>query len=187
MRRRPRRSEACRIPPAARRRSRDDSRQPELSRGLRSRRRRARAGVRLRAQRGEHSRERSISSRLESDGYSIVDVKTSECDEDVAAKKAEQYAPQRAAYSQSRRGDQRFARCIVRVPVRGSGCARGRAASGRRSRTTDERVLSDLLQLVRGGSRELTRFPAECGFCGYKEAGWCAGASETAVVTSPQL
>ena len=34
-------------------------------------------------------------------GYAIVDVKTSGCDEDVAALKARQYAPQRAVYSET--------------------------------------------------------------------------------------
>lgn len=110
------------------------------------------------------------------DGYAIVDVKTTECDADVAVLKAEQYAPQRAAYSQA-------VEAISGSPVVSFGfqfAGEGAHVGGARTqsdRAGDERVISGLIQLVRGGARELTRFPAECGFCGYKEAGWCPGAT----------
>jgi ATP-dependent helicase/nuclease subunit A len=107
-------------------------------------------------------------------GYDIVDVKTSECDADVAAIKARQYAPQRAAYSRaveaiSGRAVESFA-----FQFAGEGAHVGRATTDG-DRAEDERRVDDLIQLARRGARDLTSFPAECEFCGYREAGWCAG------------
>jgi ATP-dependent exoDNAse (exonuclease V) beta subunit len=108
-------------------------------------------------------------------GYRLVDVKTSECDADVAALKAEQYAPQRAAYT-------RAVEQISGLPVAsfsfqfagaGSHLSRDVAES---DRAADERSVNNLVQLIRSGARELTRFPDECKFCGYKQEGWCPGA-----------
>ena len=107
-------------------------------------------------------------------GYDVVDVKTSECDADVAAVKAEQYAPQRAAYA-------RAVEEISGAPVGSFAfqfAGEGAHVGGGRTdadRTEDEGALYALIQLARRGARELTRFPAECRFCGYREAGWCAG------------
>jgi ATP-dependent helicase/nuclease subunit A len=119
------------------------------------------------------------------EGYSIIDVKTSDCDEDVAVRKAEQYAPQRAAYSQA-------VEAIAGMPVSSFGfqfAGAGAYVGGKRDdddRVTDGRLIDGLLQLARGGSRELTRFPAECRYCGYKQAGWCPGARE-AVAPTPAV
>jgi len=112
------------------------------------------------------------------DGFAIVDVKTSECDAEAAARKAEQYAPQRAAYSEA-------VEAIASAPVSSFGFQfAGEGAFVGESRTDDDRAVDKqridaLLQLARSGASELTRFPAECRFCGYKSAGWCEGAKET--------
>jgi ATP-dependent helicase/nuclease subunit A len=112
------------------------------------------------------------------DGYAIVDVKTSDCDAETAARKAKQYGPQRAAYSEA-------VEAIASAPVSSFGfqfAGEGAFVGGSRTddgRAADARRIDSLLQLARSGSRELTRFPAECRFCGYKTAGWCEGAMET--------
>lgn len=108
------------------------------------------------------------------DGYRIVDVKTSECDADVAELKAQQYAPQRAAYTRaieqiSGSSVESFA---FQFAGAGAHVARGVNES---ERASNERSLNDLVQLIRGGARELTQFPDECRFCGYKQQGWCPG------------
>lgn len=108
------------------------------------------------------------------DGYSIVDVKTSEVDPDAAVAKAALYAPQRAVYS-------RAVEDIAEKETRSFGfqfAGDGAFVGGVRNddgRDRDEHLLERLVQITRRGSRELTAFPTECEFCGYREAGWCAG------------
>jgi ATP-dependent helicase/nuclease subunit A len=108
------------------------------------------------------------------EGYDVIDVKTSECDADVAAMKAKQYAPQRAAYSRS-------VEEISGRPVESFGfqfAGGGAHVGGKQTdadRVESEQRVDDLIQLARRGARDLTSFPAECAFCGYREAGWCAG------------
>ncbi|HEY6826559.1 MAG TPA: PD-(D/E)XK nuclease family protein, partial [Gemmatimonadaceae bacterium] len=120
------------------------------------------------------------------DGYSIVDVKTSETDDDGAARKAEMYAPQRAAYSAA-------VEAITEAPVASFGfqfAGTGMFVGGARTneqRELDSVALDRLIQLARAGERRLTAFPAECEFCGYRQAGWCAGVSPAPVVAEQAL
>jgi ATP-dependent helicase/nuclease subunit A len=110
------------------------------------------------------------------DGYAIVDVKTSEVDSDAALAKAELYAPQRAVYSRAAEeiGQQRTTAFGFQFAGEGTFVGGDRGAE---DETRDDEVLSNLVGIARRGSQELTAFPAECEFCGYRQARWCAGVS----------
>ena len=111
------------------------------------------------------------------DGYAIVDVKTSECDEDVAKVKAEQYAPQKATYVGAVEGISGSAVESFGFQFAGAGAHVGGSVTND-DRKNGERMMDELIQLARAGSREMTRFPGECEFCGYREVGWCPGAAK---------
>ena len=108
------------------------------------------------------------------EGYAIVDVKTSDCDADMAARKADQYAPQRAAYSQA-------VEAIVGAPVRRSdsnsqGWERLWAGRDDEDRPGTRRAI-DFCNW-RGRVARVDAISGRVRFCGYKEAGWCEGAKE---------
>ena len=54
-------------------------------------------------------------------------------------------------------------------------------------RESDSATLERLIQLARAGERRLTTFPAECEFCGYRQAGWCSGVTPEAVIAEQAL
>lgn len=109
-------------------------------------------------------------------GYAIVDVKTSECDADVAVIKAEQYGPQRAVYSAAVEAISGASVESFGFQFAGAGAHVGEVRTDA-VRVRDGATIADLIQITRSNDRALTRFPAECGYCGYKAAGWCPGAS----------
>lgn len=114
-------------------------------------------------------------------GYAIVDVKTSRCDAEVARRKAEQYAAQRAVYVRAveaiaggRVGTFAFQYSRAGVQV-------GGAVTDALRRAAEARVAGALARLTSGaGATELTSHPAECRFCGYRAAGLCPGVEEGA-------
>jgi ATP-dependent helicase/nuclease subunit A len=109
------------------------------------------------------------------EGYRIVDVKTSECDADVAELKANQYGPQRATYTQAVEQISGSPVASFAFQFAGAGAHISRDI-GESDRASDEGLVNDLVQLIRSGAKELTLFPDECRFCGYKQEGWCPGA-----------
>lgn len=109
-------------------------------------------------------------------GYDIIDVKTTECDEETARRKADGYTLQRAAYVRAVEG------AVEGGSVRAFGflfsgakvnVARPVDSDGRRTMLMQ---LQLALSEVQTGSRDLTVFAAECQWCGYLAAGWCEGA-----------
>jgi ATP-dependent helicase/nuclease subunit A len=120
------------------------------------------------------------------DGYAIVDVKTSETDEEGAAKKAEMYAPQRAAYSEAVEGITESSVASFGFQFAGTGAFVGGDLT-EEQRESDSATLERLIQLARAGERRLTTFPAECEFCGYRRAGWCSGVTPEAVIAEQAL
>lgn len=108
------------------------------------------------------------------DGIAALDVKTGDAGPAAARAKAEAYALQRSVYvtaleALARRPVTRFAFhfSMARTQVGGLLSAEERAAAGSAVRAVIERIGV--------GEPALTAFPAECRFCGYREAGWCEG------------
>lgn len=110
-------------------------------------------------------------------GYKTVDVKTSECDADVAALKAKQYEPQRATYTRAVEQISGSRVASFAFQFAGAGAHIGGDVS-ESDRASGEKLVSDLVYLVRNGMKSLTRFPDECRFCGYKQEGWCPGVGD---------
>jgi ATP-dependent exoDNAse (exonuclease V) beta subunit len=113
-------------------------------------------------------------------GYSVIDVKTSQCDADAAAKKAEQYAVQKAVYVDALEE-------IGTRPVESFGfqfSGPGVQVGGTISADEREKLGLELAQAVQAMRTDptvpppMTTNPQECRFCGYRRAGWCAGAPD---------
>ncbi|MBK5186673.1 MAG: UvrD-helicase domain-containing protein [Gemmatimonadaceae bacterium] len=114
------------------------------------------------------------------DGYRVIDVKTSQCDPDVAVTKAEQYAIQKAVYVRALEAiggapvaDFGFQFSAIATNVGGSITERERAA-------LDERLAATLEEL-RVRPPTLAKSADECRYCGYLSAGWCPGVAELAI------
>jgi hypothetical protein len=111
------------------------------------------------------------------DGIELLDVKTTQCGADAAAKKAEQYGPQRDVYTTA--AEAIDGRPVTRFAFQFSR-ARTQIAADIDERERDEaagRVARHLhdIEWPRGGMPPLTTFPAECNFCGYRKVGLCPG------------
>jgi ATP-dependent helicase/nuclease subunit A len=111
------------------------------------------------------------------DGVELLDVKTTQCDADVAAKKAEHYGPQRDVYTVAAeaitgrpvtRFAFQFSRARTQIAVdlddRDRHEARGRVA----------RHVHDI-EWPDGDVPPLTTFAGECDFCGDRRVGLCPG------------
>jgi ATP-dependent helicase/nuclease subunit A len=112
-------------------------------------------------------------------GMVLLDVKTTQCGADQAPDVAARYSLQRDTYVRavealSGRTVTRFAFqfSAARTQVSEDITDAMRAAGAER--------LDALLGAMQSGEAPLTRYPAECRFCGYRRIGWCAGVSEGA-------
>jgi ATP-dependent helicase/nuclease subunit A len=123
----------------------------------------------------EHSYQGRIDlAAPEAGGYALLDVKTSQCDVDVAQRKVEQYQSQRDVYVASAEGIAgmrvaRFAFQFSRV---------GLQVSENITEETSARTVSSLKQRLSRMTEErpaLTAHPGECHWCGYNRVGWCEG------------
>jgi ATP-dependent helicase/nuclease subunit A len=124
---------------------------------------------------GEHVYQGKIDlAAVETDGYALLDVKTSECDTEGARVKAEQYASQRDVYVAATEGIShekvaRFAFQFSRAGVQVSQDVTDRL------RDSIARSLDGHLQSIAKNAPSLTEHPWECRWCGYKRVGWCNG------------
>ena len=110
-------------------------------------------------------------------GHSLLDVKTSQCNAEVARKKAKEYAPQRDVYVSaveaiSGTPVDRFAFQFSRAEEQISEDIPGTL------RDEIRRRVQKTLEQIEFGTPELTRFPWECRFCGYNRVGWCKGVEQ---------
>ncbi|KPJ85745.1 MAG: hypothetical protein AMS18_16080 [Gemmatimonas sp. SG8_17] len=107
-------------------------------------------------------------------GYALLDVKTCQCDVDVAQRKAEQYQAQRDVYVVSAEGiagmrAARFAFQFSRA---------GLQISESITEQTSARIAESLKQRLSMMTEEgpvLTAHPRECHWCGFNRVGWCEG------------
>ena len=119
------------------------------------------------------------------DGYTILDVKTSQCDAETATRKAKGYNEQRNAYVRAVEAisGQRVARFVLQftaaaVQVGGAISADVREEGAVQLRRAIERISA--------GTREMTKHPHECRYCGYREVGWCEGVPQAQPSTRSQ-
>jgi hypothetical protein len=108
------------------------------------------------------------------DGIAVLDVKTGGGAPDLLARKAEGYALQRDVYVSALEAV--TGRPVQRFAFHFSGS--GRQVGG--ALTPDERAAAagsvrGALAAMGSSAPALTRYPAECRFCGYRRIGWCAG------------
>jgi ATP-dependent helicase/nuclease subunit A len=111
------------------------------------------------------------------DGIELLDVKTTQCDADAAAKKAEQYGLQRdvyvtAAESIAGRPVTRFAFQFSRAQTQVATDLDESERNDARHRVA--RHVHDI-EWPAAGTAPLTSFPEECNFCGYRRVGLCPG------------
>ncbi len=111
---------------------------------------------------------------VEFDGYALLDVKTNQGHAKTAARKAEQYAPQRDVYVASAEGISnrqvgRFAFQFSRAKVQVS------LSVTQGMRAEIEHALARRLERVGRDDPGLTEHSWECKWCGYQKVGWCEG------------
>lgn len=115
----------------------------------------------------------------EGQGYVMLDVKTPQCDEVAAKRKARHYAPQRDVYVSAAES------------IGGADVERFAFQFSRAATQVSEEITPDTRKEIRGrvagaierieaGKGEMTAFPTECRFCGYKRIGWCPGVEQVA-------
>ncbi|MEP7087668.1 MAG: UvrD-helicase domain-containing protein [Gemmatimonadota bacterium] len=114
------------------------------------------------------------------DGYRVVDVKTSQCDPDAAAFKAEQYAIQKAVYiaalediGGARVADFGFQFTAIATRIGGALTDESRAALSARLHAT--------LRALDVEPPALAKSANDCRFCGYRAVRWCPGVPEIAI------
>ncbi len=114
---------------------------------------------------------------LDGERITLLDVKTPQCDEAMARKKAGDYAPQRDVYVSAAEGIgtievDRFAFQFSRAECQVSEeiSQELRQEIGERMAHARERLEAD--------DPQLTASPRECYFCGYQKVGWCPGVQE---------
>ncbi len=114
------------------------------------------------------------------DGYRVVDVKTSQCDPEAAAFKAEQYAIQKAVYVAALEGigglrvaSFGFQFTAIAKQIGGPLTDDVRAALDARLHTT--------LSALDVEPPSLAKSANDCRYCGYRTVGWCPGVPEVAI------
>ncbi len=115
---------------------------------------------------------------LEQERITLLDVKTPQCDEPMARKKARDYAPQRDVYVSAAEG-------IGNIPVDRFCFQFSRAecqvsetiSAGLRDEITNR--MTQARQRLEADDPQLTASPRECYFCGYKKVGWCDGSESS--------
>jgi len=124
---------------------------------------------------GDHFYQGKIDlAAIEAGGYTLLDVKTSQCDAKDARLKAEQYAPQRDVYVASAEGISRnevgrFAYQFSRAGVQVSQDVTNEV------RESIRHSLARRLARITEDAPSLTEHPWECRWCGYRKVGWCEG------------
>lgn len=113
----------------------------------------------------------------EGDGLVLLDVKTARGDAAHAAEVARHYDIQRSAYVTA-------AESIGRMPVTRFAFQFSRAETqistpiGDEQRAAAQRQVQEALAAIDTGAAGLTAHPKECGYCGFKAAGWCPGIND---------
>ena len=111
---------------------------------------------------------------VEEGKLTLLDVKTPQCNEKTARRKAIAYQPQQDVYITSAKGIGgldvgrfafQFSRANLQVCEANDAQASDRAA----------RSLSKTARLIEGEERTATADEWECRFCGYASVGWCCG------------
>ena len=111
------------------------------------------------------------------DGVVVLDVKTNRGDDDAVRRKAETYAAQRDAYVDAVEAVSGLDVTRFAFHFSGPGIQISQAITPE-LRAGAQLHVSQLAAGIGAGSRELTTFPEECRFCGYKRVGWCPGAAD---------
>ena len=113
-------------------------------------------------------------------GYRVVDVKTSQCDPDAVAFKAEQYAIQKAVYVAALEGiggvrvaEFGFQFTAIATQIGGAITDDARAALAARLRATLKELDANVPSLAKSAN--------DCRYCGYRAVGWCPGVPEIAI------
>ena len=111
------------------------------------------------------------------DGLVLLDVKTAQKGREEVAGIAGHYDLQRAVYVQA-------AEAIGGEPVERFAFQFSRAETQLSTPVTDalralgRTQVSEALASIGRGEAPLTRHPKECGYCGFKRAGWCPGIND---------
>lgn len=111
---------------------------------------------------------------LEEAGLVLLDVKTAQGGEAQVRRKTTQYHPQRNVYIAAAEaiGGQHVARFAFQFSRAGVQITEPVTAAARRQ---GAEALELAIRGMQAGAPELTSFPHECRFCGYRRAGWCPG------------
>jgi ATP-dependent exoDNAse (exonuclease V) beta subunit len=115
----------------------------------------------------------------ESDGLVLLDVKTAQGDVAHAAEVASRYDLQRSAYVTA-------AESIGGMPVSRFAFQFSRAEAqistpvGPAEREQARQQVEEVFAAIEAGDAGLTAYPKECGYCGFKRAGWCPGVNDKA-------
>jgi len=111
----------------------------------------------------------------EPEGIVLLDVKTAQKGKEEVAEIASGYGLQRAVYVQA-------AEAIGGEPVARFAFQFSRAETQVSTPVTDalraegRKQVQEALGAIADGEADLTTFPKECRYCGFKAAGWCPGA-----------
>lgn len=112
-------------------------------------------------------------------GIALLDVKTAQGDAEHAASVARNYDIQRSVYVTA-------AEAIGGLPVARFAFQFSRAGvqlstpMDDAQREAARREVAQQLEAIGSGEAPLTAHPAECGYCGFKRAGWCPGVNDKA-------
>jgi hypothetical protein len=109
------------------------------------------------------------------DGLVVLDVKTGNGDAEKARRKAADYSLQRDVYVTAL--ERIAAAPVSRFAFQFSGA--GLQISEEIGDETRQAAAAEIRRIMveMGEARPtLTRYPGECRWCGYRQAGWCAGA-----------
>jgi hypothetical protein len=117
-------------------------------------------------------------------GIAALDVKTGGGDAESLKRKADGYALQRSVYvgaleAVASRPVTSFSFHFASDGVQ----VGGPVTDGMRSEGAEE--VRHALAAMGTEAPALTKYPAECRFCGYKRVRWCAGVAEEATLSSP--
>lgn len=109
-------------------------------------------------------------------GLRLLDVKTTQCDDDAIPDKVRQYTPQRDVYVTA-------AADIAGRPVNwfafqfSAAGAHARQLYDDDARQRSRTAVHTMTAAIGAGDRSLTEHPEECWFCGYRRVGLCPGAA----------
>jgi CRISPR/Cas system-associated exonuclease Cas4 (RecB family) len=107
----------------------------------------------------------------------LLDVKTSKAGREDLQRKAEQYRPQRDVYIAAAEAISGLDVGRFAFQFSQAGLQISDAIADDERRALPQQLRRAAEEMERGPPR-MTDFPAECGFCGYRRVGWCAGVKE---------